>query len=371
MSGVFWLSGPGGSRWPGGLEGSVSRFEFEAGLNRDTRLCLHIRNDAYRWQDNPLLGDGTPLIATFGTDKATVTFGLTIHQVCGTDMLTVPAFGPAAAMGTAPKWRVFGGRTYPEIAAAMARDYGLTHQTTPETNVRREQTAQVGETDAAFLTRLAQEIGWEFWIEDQKLHFHRPDYAERPAARLVRGSNLFAFHPSERSHMRAADVAVRTFLLASKDYVELTMSDRTFTRTVLGPALLGRGREQVFIAAQDRNLALAYARGRFEYGQRNQVTARFRCDGDPALMPAKLVQVDGYGSRWDGVYRIREVRHNVTGALYTCEGSLYRNAGGQVGEYVTATQAAVNHTAPSSGRPLARVKVVNLATGAVTEEEAH
>lgn len=370
MSGTFYLSSAG-ERWPTDLAGRVARFVFEAGLNRASRLQLTIRNEAHAYQDHPLLAEGAELVVQFGTAAHTTRRNLTIHQVTGINPLLVPAYGHGADLGDAPAWRLYASATYSEVAAHIARLRGIEAKVAPDP-VRRPQVAQAGETDGRFLARLAAEIGWEFWVEGRVLHFRPPDYGARPVALLSRGGNLAEFAPQERTLMAPGEVVVRTFNLANKEFAELTINQANAARAVLGPAALrvpSAGRLVTWTAAQDRGAGLAVARGAFEALERATVTARFRAAGHPDLMPGAIVEVRGHGVRWDGLYRIAQVRHQLAGSDYTVEGSLQRNAAGLVGQRQASAGVANTHRA-EDGRPFAVVRVVDLATGQEREEEA-
>lgn len=369
MSGIFYISG-GEGRWPDRLAGAATRFEYEAGMNRAARAIVTMRNEGLTHQDDAILSDGADLAVQFGSEDLTIRRRLRIHQVRGTTTLAVPAYGATADLATGDRWRLWENITASELAAAIARERGLAAAVQFAGTVRHPQIAQAGESDGRLLARLAAEIGWEFWEEDRTLYFRPPDYSAKPAMLLERGRNLDLFEPQEQTLMAPGEVAVRTFDLATKQLSEFVVHQGNAPRSALGPKALrnsASGRLTAWNASPDPTAGLAAARGLYEALERSTVAVKFRAAGDVRIMPGAILQVDGYGTRWNGLYRVTFARHQIAGGKYLVDGYLSRNAAGSVG--AGTVSAAQNRNEVPEGRPFATVTVIDLATGRTREEE--
>jgi len=233
----------------------------------------------------------------------------------------------------------FPDRSPNEIVREVARRYRFRDDDilTPDEPPKRNYTQQESETDWEFLKGLADEIGFELYVELGVLHFQKP----RTRPDIVPGTfayrkNLLSFEPSLSVDKPVSKVIVRGWDAAAKQPFQVEVDDPfAADRDVLGEQagsdLLSEGFGESVRILHDvvaeseshaRSIALAYFRQReFEL-----ITATGSCVGEPELKAKRLIQIGGVGQRFSGLYYLTRVTHRFDDGGYICEFEAKRNA---------------------------------------------
>ena len=123
------------------------------------------------------------------------------------------------------KSRTFLNQKDSQIAQTMAGEAGLSAQV-DTTTTTYEYLAQHNQSNLAFLMQRAWRIGYECFVEDNKLHFRKPPESG-PAVTLKWGEDLLSFHP-------------RMTLAEQVDTVEVHGWDPDNQREIVGSASNGK-----------------------------------------------------------------------------------------------------------------------------------
>lgn len=253
-----------------------------------------------------------------------------------------------------------------------AIDIGDTEEVYPSIN-------QSGETDAHLIARLARREGWVWYADERGFGFHERRMDATPAARYVwrRGAEgwIMRWALEDDSIRRMGTVRTRGIDLFTKTEVQGLATNETVDRDVLGEAhetpavelpepgtstaeavnqaVVGQvfdftaddleGADALDLAAvappdeAERLVGLASgvdvpvsatrsteglrreARSRFREADRRRLKMTMEMVGDPVLRSRQVIEVDGLGPNYSGLFYVRHVRHMLGGGGYKLE----------------------------------------------------
>ena len=215
------------------------------------------------------------------------------------------------------KSRAFANMSDSDVARQIAGDHGLDADIDATGDVH-EHTMQHGETDYAFLRRLAGRVGHDVWITDKTFHFKKKPKGRQDPPKLVWGENLLDF----RVRFASVDVC---------DEVVVTAWDPVDKKPVTGRATAGDpgtdapAAQQMADAARHAFGTVTRHAGQFASGTQaeaddraqslllkasgGQVVLRGEAVGNPRLGAGGQVGLDKVGKRLAGTYRLTSVEH--------------------------------------------------------------
>lgn len=195
-----------------------------------------------------------------------------------------------------------------------------------------------------FALQLADDIGYELYVEDDALHFHSKELNQVPIRRYewyTGAGDFLDFELQEwRAQDRAGAITVFGYDPVERKSIESTGSNATTQRDTLGKQ--GTVAQETVLKAERggslvgsirtiaphtdpasiKNTADAQFRG-LEMGE---IEATARVIGDPRLKKARLIKLAGVSQPLSGNYYIEEVAHQLDSSGYTCHMKLRRNA---------------------------------------------
>jgi len=199
------------------------------------------------------------------------------------------------------KTRGFEGMTLFQIARQIAEEHNLTPDLKGQ-DIELLRKDQKEEHDLQFLTRLAEQFGFVFRIEDPTLILWQrgwvEDSANNPPLSLegLLERRSFRYHVF-RTYRKAK---ARYFDPEKKEEIEVTVEDariRNVEELVLTERL------------ESREQAERTARERLKLANTQRIAAEFDCLGVPELKGGVNVEIDGEGALFDGVYHIESAAH--------------------------------------------------------------
>ncbi|MER5427930.1 contractile injection system protein, VgrG/Pvc8 family [Streptomyces sp. NPDC002588] len=214
--------------------------------------------------------------------------------------------------------RTFDESSTADIVGRVAQEHGLTADADLDGPVRKV-TAQLNQSDLAFLRALARSDDAELWLDDTTLRLRRRPDRDAPTVRLDYGGDLLSFSVRADLAHQVTEVAVTGWSVADKAAVHES-ADALDLAAELGPgersgsALLAsafaerseRIVRSVPLAADD---ARALARAAYLERARRFVCGTGTTAGDPALRVGVRVALSGLGGLFDGEYAVCRVRH--------------------------------------------------------------
>jgi phage protein D len=209
--------------------------------------------------------------------------------------------------------------TYGDIASKVISRAGLKAGTVDSAGGVHEFVQQSGESDWAFLARLAKRLDFELVAEDGEVHFRKPPPGGTPIE-LKWGGNLVSFKPRVTGVQQLDEVVVRGWNPKQKEPIEVAASpgglgskigiDHGGLTSALGDGAVQLTDRQFSSEGE----AQALANGILSRLSNSYVDAEGWCEGNPSLRAGVQVKVAGVGQRFSGVYRLSSVTHVYRGA---------------------------------------------------------
>jgi uncharacterized protein involved in type VI secretion and phage assembly len=215
------------------------------------------------------------------------------------------------------KSRAFANMSDSDVARRIAGEYGLDADIDATGDVH-EHTMQHGETDYAFLRRIAGRVGYDVWITDQTFHFKKKPKGRPDPPKLAWGENLLDF----RVRFASADVCDEVVVTAWDPVGKNTVTGRA---TATDPGTDAPAAQQMADAARHAFGAVTRNAGQFPAGTQAEADARaqallFKASGGQVVLRGEAVgnpwlgagaeaTLDRVGKRLAGTYRLTSVEH--------------------------------------------------------------
>jgi phage protein D len=214
--------------------------------------------------------------------------------------------------------RTFEDSTTADIADRLAGDHGLTSDVKLD-GPSRKVTAQLNQSDLAFLRGLARSDDGEVWLDGTTLWVRRRPDRDAATVRLAYGGDLLSFSVRADLAHQVSEVAVTGWSVADKAAIHET-ADSSDLAAELGPGQRG-GSSLLASAFADRSErivrsaplaaddARALAKAAYLARARRFVCGTGTTAGNPALRVGVRVGLTGLGDAFDGDYTVCRVRH--------------------------------------------------------------
>jgi phage protein D len=355
---------------PAALRSSVTSVHWATAFEGADRVELSLANHDLRWLDHRALRLHTPLELTIGyapSPLERVFSGTIVSHSAQFPSGGAPTLSVAAqdargrlqqgtrARGFAVEVPTMGLQPVPDIAVAsqVVAERGLIPEFEPvgaalsvllggvelvgaivdPDGSQRAIRRQEAETDHEFLKRIALENGWELLIDHRgplggsQLRFFSPlDHLTADVV-LGWGRSLLDFSPRLSTIGDLVSVTVPVWVARLKQQLNVTVSwdwDEASldidVRPGEGDLSVGGAAGKILVAepvtpfTAPRKI-LAHLLPRLH----ERLTAKATTIGDPRIVPGAVVQVEGVGEEFGGLYR-------VTAATHTLDGSGYRTS---------------------------------------------
>jgi phage protein D len=358
----------GGEPIPAALRGCIVSVTYTDGMEGADRVDVTIANISLRWLEHPLLAVDSSFSLSIGYAPGpledvfvgTITGVEASFPSSGIPTMRVSAQDHIQRMQRGTKDRAFriaiptvGNFPLPDAAVAMlvsgldglvpAMDPvggAISTLTTLATFLAFPQFAQlsvrkqVGQSDFDFLSEIAKENGWSMFIDHTvqprgsvlKFQFLIQDYSADVTLRW--GATLIDFSPRITTVGDIAGVSVRVWVDSIKTEFVINVSwdfDRAALNVTVYPSLVGDLSSVVGEEEANRNVAVAatgYATApRSILAEllprlNNRLTGAGSCVGNPRLKASKVVNLEGLGSQFSGLYRLTTVTHTFDSGGY-------------------------------------------------------
>lgn len=203
-----------------------------------------------------------------------------------------------------------------DIASTIAGNAGLSSQVDATSEVFKH-VFQHAQSDMDFLQERADRIGYEFFVQDDKLYFRKPD-PTGSAVDLEWGINLESFHPRLTVSDQVDEVTVQGWDVMKKEPI---VGKATTSKTapaigtngwggaVAKSAVSAAGKLQVRQPVQSQADADAVAKAILDEINSGFVEAEGVVRQGSNLKAGMLVNVKNVGTKFGGKYKLTSVRH--------------------------------------------------------------
>jgi phage protein D len=312
-----------------------------AGMFTFTLICWDGQRMQVKWIDDDLFKEGNSVDIQIGyRDKLERVFqgeitGLEPEFPHGEPpKLTVRGYDRRHRLMGKRKTRTFLKMKDSDIASQIAGDWSL-QPDVEDTRVTLEYVLQHNQTDFEFLQERARRIGFEMVVTDRSLRFGRRKNEGSGVLTLNREVELLEFNVRSTTMGQLEEVLVQGWDPKAKEGVVARSGigdERPMGGSASGPATVqrafgGTGAASVSLPVLSREEADQLAGGWFDEMALNHVEGEGLCIGRPELRPGTLIEIQGLGRRFSGVYYVMSTEHSFTpGAGYRTAFTVRRNA---------------------------------------------
>lgn len=335
-----------GNRIPPEAQALVAGIEIDLDVENAGMfsLLLHAgeREQArYTWIDADLFKPGTEI-------KIKIGYGSTLATMIGGEITALaPEYsnGGAVVLGVRGYDRLyrlgFGRKTYAfrnmkdsDIASQIAQDWSLTPEV-DATEAMHEYVLQCSQTDREFLAERARRLRYELRVEDRTLYFRKPKEDAAAIATLTYGETLIDFSPvlstvgqtnkAEATGWSVKDKKAVAGTAASGDVITSMGGSET------GPAAAGRiAGDRVRILAgvnvAEQGEAEELAKAALNRAATEYLIGEGSSVGNPDIKAGTVVELQGLGERFSGLYYVTACRHTLGGRGYHTHFTVRRSA---------------------------------------------
>ncbi|HEX5084992.1 MAG TPA: hypothetical protein VFY40_23375, partial [Blastocatellia bacterium] len=192
---------------------------------------------------------------------------------------------------------------------------------------------QKSQSDFDFLSKLAKENGFEMFIDHSEkphgrfLRFQFPAMDRDVAVSLKWGASLIDFTPKISTVGQVSGVTATIWLPSIQIEVVIVLSwdfDRSAFNLMIFPSLPGlddvpgvdKTRGVIKIPTISPVTAPKEILGELLPRLNNRLTASGSVIGDPRIKAGKVIDIDGLGERFGGLYRVTSATHTIDGSGY-------------------------------------------------------
>ena len=238
--------------------------------------------------------------------------------------------------------RSFEGMTDSDIVAQIARDCGVQIGQLDPSGKPHMYVFQENQTNMEFLRERAARIGFELFVQDNKLYFRQPK--NNGSLQLKWLTNISSFNVRVDSAEQVSSVEVRSWDYSRKQLISETATTEQVVTSINEATTTGQGVNTPFnsrgsitstaftnfqppkmvvvdqpVSDADEAKKMAQALCN-ELGQ-EYVYADAKADGNPKIRPGKVVELEKMGP-YSGKYYVTETRHIYSDGVYRTEFSV-------------------------------------------------
>ena len=329
------------------LEGRVISLTFDDDEKKADKASLVLDNyDLFFFEEKNIV-PGTILDFTWGYNGLfSQTQSLVVKSLKGGMRITVTAESKKQLINREHNNRVFENVTYADIADEIATENGFRGDQIfiDITEPKFEMVTQARMTDAQFLRHLANKIGFEWYVDAEGFHFHERKVGQKPIRKFIyfidpNHGDILNFSIEEKTNAKAGRVTAKGRDPSKKKNHSSSSdnsSDKDNQSAVEFIAVEGgvglrlvsatkgasasdnvSSSDTMPTAAASEAAGKAIARGRQRRSAINSVKLTMSCIGDPTITAKTMIEVEGIGKSFSGLYYVEKIKHSISSSGYT------------------------------------------------------
>jgi phage protein D/phage baseplate assembly protein gpV len=304
------------------VTGHLTDAVIDHSLHLPSMFTLRLHNPDMKWLDDETFREGKKIEIEAGDPPVKLLSGkiaaLEPELDQSAPVLVVRGYDLSHTLYRGRKRRSFINVKDSDLATTMAQESGLRPgQIDEPPGAAHDYIYQNNQTDAEFLIERARWLGYEFYVEDDALNFHKPAQ-NGSTVKLAWGSTLRNFRARLSTAEQVNEVEVRGWDPDKKAKVEgrattgngapqigIPQPGADVARTTWGEAKVAIINQFVRSPSEAETVAQAA----LDELASSFVEAEGVCDGNPAVVPGKQVEIDGVGTRFNGKYYVTQAIH--------------------------------------------------------------
>lgn len=296
---------------------------------------IDIKTQKFKYLDDDRLNPGTKNLLSFGyagsVGKQSLMGGrikaLTPNFLStGTQTLSVEGYDLSHDLQKTQGPLSYTEKTYSQVVQEIAQENGLDASGIESTQITHPQIErQRNEKDYPFIRRLANQIGFEFFVRNNTLYFRKPKDDKKGDITFELRKNIISFNPRMTTANLVNEVKATAWNDKDKERIEETarLSDIQSSVGIPGfDSIIQESQEKkveiklegrvVRSRQEAKELAVAELRRR----NRGFIEGTLECIGDPELRPGMTINIEKIGKRFSGVYYITKAVHTISDGGY-------------------------------------------------------
>lgn len=252
----------------------------------------------------------------------------------GTPTLSIQGYNRLYQLQSSKKTRTFQNMTDKQIVEEIAQKAGLKPKV-ENTSTQHEFVMQCNKTDFTFLMIRANRIGFEFFVEDKNLFFHKAEDNGGKTYVLEWGKTLKSFSPKMNIMNQIDEVNVGAYNRNTKESIighagsgDEDMKGGKKTGSQIAKEAFGKSTKETIanIPVDSQEEADELARSIYNERMLKFITGSCSAVGIPDLQAGRWIELKGLGPRFSGDYYITRTTHSIGSGGYQTTFDIERNA---------------------------------------------
>ncbi|UHA73464.1 phage late control D family protein [Paenibacillus sp. 481] len=313
---------------------AVSRITVETSVETEANSFNFTVNNAFdivkrefQWLDE-YFAVGTYIEIKFGyVDKLeTLLYGLITSVTCdfpsegGLPKLMVRGMDISFLMMRGLKSRSWEQKKFSEVAAEVGKQY-VSDVSVDDSGEAIDIIAQNECNDFQFLTQMAKEINYDFFIVGKTMYFRKALTQMTPVMTLVWGKTLRSFTPEMNIASQIGEVVVRSWDPIQTQLIEASSTQVTKLggNSKTGKDImnaLGTYKEYVYTNVDTVQEAQKKADAILNHKAMQLISGNGECIGIPELIAGRYLTLEGVGQKLSQPYYLKAVTHTIDSSGY-------------------------------------------------------
>ena len=367
------------------LDGRIVSFSFEEGPKKADQVSLQLDNyDLALFDRDDIVGGATLEVSWGYPGNMAPPRRVVVKKLKGFQTLTLEGQATSVLMNRHAKTRSWSGKSRAEVVREIAAEHGFEGEFADigETDEALDTINQTAETDARFLKRLAAREGFEFFVDDQGLHWRARKQADAPTRVFTWFSDpgagdILSLDVESDLVRRAGRVEVRGRDPMAKVTIAASANSGTVERSTLGDVVEVVDPENGTTSLLQRNATVSVhasaaatpeaakseSDARFQQAERETIKLAMQVVGDPTLRAKQVIELRGASSLLSGKYYVTEAKHTISASGYVVDLKLTRDAGGHRLAAATSDAQAQggqpNRAPPATGSAMTPIEKID------------
>ncbi len=290
-------------------------------------LKLTIDNKDQTQSENPAWAKGNEIETSFGVgNNRSALKRFVIKTAKGFPNLVITAFETTIKLNAVDRCRIFENVKLSDIARTLAREQGFSDVNIQDTATTHIQITQAHEPDARFLKRIAEKVGFQFFIDSGVFHWHERDFKQQPLRLLKfftsKVGDIIKYKFIDDSASKPGEIEERGFDSLEKSPYVVTGSDKDTKRTSLGSVVGVYNTETAELqlitkvvrptAAKSEPEAKEVVDGKFKKSLETQVGLSITTALEGSIPAKVILRIEGIGSIHSGNFYVKQGTHTIT-----------------------------------------------------------
>ena len=234
--------------------------------------------------------------------------------------------------------RSFQNMTDSDIVRKIATEIGITLGTIEESGVPHEYLFQNNQSNMNFLQERASRIGFELFVQDEKLHFHKPQAEKKISLKWLRDIHSFRTRASTSEQVKSVEVRAWDYN-TKRSIVAKAESEQVITHTENGRgsesiAAFGGSAAESHLVVVDQPVSQPKEADMMAQAICDELGGQFvwadaKAEGNADIRPGRVIELQELGPH-SGQYYVTETRHFYSERVYTTEFSVRGSRSGDL-----------------------------------------